>query len=107
MAKTSKKIYMDYASSVEPNAGSIHAMGVKSKNRLEEARTNASLILNAHKNEIIFTNGGTESNNIAIQGVVWNTTFFPHIITTNIEHPSILETFKLLEKRKLAEITII
>jgi cysteine desulfurase len=72
--------------------------------------------LRARAKEVIFTSGGTESNNLAIQGAVFawskknlkkNKKFFPHIVTTNIEHPSVLETCRLLESRGLAEVSII
>jgi len=100
---------MDYASSVDPNPGSIHTEGLKTKSKLENARRDVADILIASNSEIIFTSGGTESNNLAIQGVVyaWRGKGLPHIITTNIEHPSVLETCRLLEKRKLAEVSII
>lgn len=121
MAKTSKKtsnnivsIYMDYASSAKPNPGSIHNLGVKAKNELENARKMVAVVLNAHKDEIIFTSGGTESNNIAISGVVWSfiekykkNKSSPHIIISNIEHPSVLDTCRMLEQRGLAEVTVV
>ena len=112
-------IYLDYAASVLPNPSSIHSSGMIAKKKLEEVRKEIADILKAHREEIIFTSGGTESNNLAIQGVVLacneklgfskeaELQKLPHIITTNIEHPSVLETFKLLEKRKLAEISIV
>ncbi|MFA5841063.1 MAG: cysteine desulfurase family protein [Candidatus Paceibacterota bacterium] len=131
----SNKIYLDYAASVEANPSSIHSLGVDAKNKLQNARKAVASVLGSRPEEIIFTSGGTESNNLAIQGVVWSifemhtyspvgellcsarqpaqgiskTTkqLLPHIITTNIEHPSVLETFKLLEKRKLVEISIV
>ncbi|OGI95071.1 hypothetical protein A2917_01685 [Candidatus Nomurabacteria bacterium RIFCSPLOWO2_01_FULL_42_17] len=121
MAKSTKKtrrIYLDYASSVSANPSSIHIEGVLAKNKLENARRAVSDVLGARLGEIIFTSGGTESNNLAIAGVVLNfwepsshvgarLPKIPHIITTNIEHPSVLETFQLLEKRKLAQISIV
>ncbi len=117
MAKSNKKpknIYLDYAASVEANPSSIHDIGVEAKKKLENARQEVANVLSARREEIIFTSGGTESNNLAIQGVVfaWHEKnkrekILPHIITTNIEHPSVLETFKLLEKRKLAQISIV
>ncbi|KKR78556.1 MAG: Cysteine desulfurase, partial [Candidatus Nomurabacteria bacterium GW2011_GWA2_40_9] len=78
-------------------------------------------VLYARPEEVIFTSGGTEGNNLAIQGLVWSihltpalsllrrggNTSLPHIITTNIEHPSVLETCKMLEQRGLAEVTIV
>lgn len=107
--KNVRKIYLDYASGVLPNPSSIHTEGVLAKKRLEKARTLVAYILGARSPEIIFTSGGTESNNLAIQGVVlaYRGKGLPHIITTNIEHSSVLETFRLLEKRKLAQITIV
>ncbi|MBI3888801.1 cysteine desulfurase [Candidatus Nomurabacteria bacterium] len=105
-----KEIYLDYAASALPNPSSIHVSGINAKKKLEEARKIVARVLGARTSEIIFTSGATESNNLAIQGVVFAVTdrnFLPHIITTNIEHPSVLETFKLLEKRKFAEISII
>lgn len=110
MAKSNKQIYLDYAAGVLPNPSSIHALGVKAKIELQNARKEVASVLEARLEEIIFTSGGTESNNFAIQGVVakvWAEKVWPHIITTNIEHPSVLETFKMLQKRKLAEISIV
>lgn len=114
MAKSNKKInkiYLDYAASVSPNPSSIHALGVLAKKKLENARAEVAEVLGARPSEIIFTSGGTESNNLAIQGVVFALArqgkALPHIITTNIEHPSILETCRLLAKRKLAQISIV
>jgi cysteine desulfurase len=109
---------MDYAASVSPNPSSIHVLGVEAKMKLQNARAEVANILKTRPEEIIFTSGGTESNNLAIQGVVLRTwelgsqegaelQQIPHIITTNIEHPSVLETFKMLQKRKLAEISIV
>ena len=108
----SNKIYLDYAASVEPNPSSMHSFGVDAKMKLQNARSKVAEVLNAHRDEIIFTSGGTESNNLAIQGVVLalqknKNKMLPHIITTNIEHSSVLETFKLLEKRGLAQISIV
>lgn len=111
-------IYLDYAASVSPNPSSLHLLGVNAKKQLKEARLKVADVLGSREEEIIFTNGGTESNNLAIQGLVfkfWELNSqngdklqkLPHIITTNIEHPSVLETCKLLEKRKLAQVSIV
>lgn len=86
------------------NASSIHSLGVKSKIALQDARKKIADFLGGHDREIIFTSGGTESNNLAIFGVC---NFFDdlikdkkaHFITTEIEHSSVLESFKELEKR--------
>ena len=114
----SRNIYLDYAASISANPSSVHMLGVKAKTKLQNARKEVAVILGARPEEIIFTSGGTESNNLAIQGVVFSTwelgsqegaelPKIPHIITTNIEHPSVLETFKILQKKKLAEISIV
>lgn len=109
MTKSNKIIYLDYAASVSANPSSIHSLGVKAKDELQSAHEAVASVLGARLDEIIFTSGATESNNLAIQGVVWikQGKELPHIITTNIEHPSVLETFRLLEKRKLAKISIV
>ena len=105
----SRKIYLDYAASISANPSSIHKFGIEAKIKLQNARIEVANILSARPEEIIFTSGGTESNNLAIQGVVlafwelgssWEpSSQKPHIITTNIEHPSVLETFKMLKKK--------
>lgn len=112
--KINKYIYLDYAASAEANPSSMHLIGMGVKTRLQNSRKEVADVLGARSEEIIFTSGGTESNNLAIQGVVlaWqeekkSDQILPHIITTNIEHPSVLETCRLLEKRKLAQITIV
>jgi cysteine desulfurase len=124
------------------NPGSIHEMGIGATKILEQSRGEVAKILGAHNDEIVFTSGATESNNLAIFGV---TKFFsecflksiaqagepsiakiqqnfmcgfqktaqkkignlPHIVTTNIEHSSVLETCKYLEKTKQAEVTYV
>ncbi len=84
-----RKIYMDSASSALPesaNPGAIHDLGMKEKNKLEQARADIAKLLNAHKNEVVFTSGATESNNLAILGMPLG-----GVVTTNIEHASVLE----------------
>lgn len=105
----SNKIYLDFASGALPNPSGIHLLGMQAKEKLQNARLKVAQILSAKPEEIIFTSGGTESNNLAIQGIVysWTGKGLPHLITTNTEHSSILETFRILEKRKMAQITII
>lgn len=80
---------MDYASSSLPgvsNPSAIHADGVAQKRKLEKAREKIAQILHASPDEIIFTSGSTESNNLAILGMPPR-----HAVTTNIEHASVLE----------------
>ncbi len=111
--RKTKTIYFDYAASAEANPSSIHLDGVRAKTKLQNSRKEVAGVLGARPEGIIFTSGGTESNNLAIQGVVfaWHEKnkqkVLPHIITINIEHLSVLKTCKLLEEKGLAEITII
>ncbi|MBU0999373.1 cysteine desulfurase [Patescibacteria group bacterium] len=109
--KKANKIYLDYAASAEANPSSVHSIGLEAKRKLQNSRREVADVLGSRIEEIIFTSGGTESNNLAIQGVILaileEKNFLPHIITTNIEHPSVLKTFRLLAKRKLAQISIV
>jgi cysteine desulfurase len=110
VAKNARNIYLDYAASAMPNPSSIHRVGAETKKKLEKARRETADILGARPGEIVFTSGGTESNNLAIQGLVYafsGAGFLPHIITTNIEHPSVLETCELLVKRGLAGVSVV
>lgn len=105
----SNTIYLDHASSSLPksaNPGGIHEFSLKEKNKLEKARAIVAQILGAHSYEIIFTSGATEANNLAILGLVKNFKK-PHIVTTNIEHASVLEVCRHLEETKQAEVTYI
>ena len=114
-----KKIYLDHAATtpvdkkvVEAmlpyfykhygNASSLHSFGRKAHEALEESRKKVASLLNVKEKEIIFTAGGTESDNIAIKGIAYKNrekryTKGPHIITSSIEHPAVLETCKHLE----------
>ena len=75
------------------NPSSAHPMGKKAKEALEGARDQISRILGCDRNEIIFTSGGTESNNMVLKCVAWSLrNKGRHIITTKIEHPSIINT---------------
>lgn len=90
MPKKRKNVYLDFASGVRPNAGAIHGLGLKARRKIEKARKTIADILSAGSDEIIFTGSGTEGNNLAILG-----TQPRHIVTTNIEHPSVLEPAKM------------
>jgi len=114
-----KNIYMDYASTTPVdsevvsamlpyfdkkfgNASSLHQFGRQAHEALDTARDNVATLINAKQKEIIFTAGGTESDNIAIQGVALANSDKrklpgPHILTSTIEHPAVLETCKQLE----------
>ncbi|MCB2296898.1 cysteine desulfurase family protein [Clostridium tagluense] len=76
------------------NPSSAHSLGFKAEQKLREIRVNIASSINAISEEIIFTSGGSESNNFLIKGFVRPGS---HIITTKIEHSSVANTFKALE----------
>src|SRR5690625_1990442 len=80
------------------NPSSIHSMGAEVEQLQTKAREQAANLLNIKNEEIIFTSGGTEGNNLAIKGTAFQyQKRGNHIITTEIEHPSVYETCKSLE----------
>jgi cysteine desulfurase len=82
------------------NPGSLHRLGIRSEKKVKEAREIIANFLNVETREIYFTSGGTESNNIAIQSIIEKfSRKGKHIITTKIEHPSVLNVFKHYEKK--------
>jgi len=114
MPKKIKKVYLDYAAAtpVAPevvslvskisteffgNPSSVHLFGLKAKEILEEARRKIAGELSVKSNEIIFTGSGTESVNLAVLGAA---RFLKrgHIVTTNIEHMSVLRACRQLER---------
>ena len=78
-----------------------HIFGDEARLVVEKARSEVANLLNINKDEVFFTSGATESNNIALQGLIdyANKTGKKHIVTTSIEHKAILETCKALEKK--------
>jgi cysteine desulfurase len=82
------------------NASSIHWFGQRAKAGIEKAREQVARLLGARSSEIVFTSGGTESDNAAILGIVEAARGEQkHVVTTAIEHPAVLSTAKLLERR--------
>jgi len=82
------------------NASSLHFLGQEAKRALESSRKIIAKSINASPEEIIFTSGGTEANNLAIKGVAFaNKNKGKHIITTKIEHDCVLNSCKWLEKQ--------
>lgn len=80
------------------NPSSMHRMGVEAEKLLKESKKIVAKAIRATADEIIFTSGGTESNNLAIQGFLNHTkNRKKHIITTVIEHPSVLSVFDVME----------
>lgn len=80
------------------NPSSAHPWGVKAKQALEKARSQVASCLGCQPSEIVFTSGGTESNNYALKGAALACkNKGRHIITTTIEHPAVIEVCKWLE----------
>jgi len=118
-----KDIYLDHAAAtpVDPrvfdvmkpyftdmpgNPGSFHTPGLRGKEAVAAARETIAKLLNVRADEIIFTSGGTESDNLALVGTVRaHAKTGNHVITSSIEHPAVLEVLQLLEKRGDIELT--
>ncbi len=122
-----KKIYFDYAATTPTrkevleammpyfqekfgNPSSLHFFGQEALKALDESREKIKNILGADfLREIIFTSSATESNNLAIKGLIFYYYFLkkikPHLITSSIEHPSVLEVVADLVDLGLAEVT--
>jgi len=116
------QIYMDNASTTQvdqrvllamkpfwdevyANPSNIYSMGLKAKDAIENSRSRIAKFLNAKSNEIIFTSGGSESNNLAIFGVL-SKVKKGRIITLAIEHPSVLKPIEALKKQGFEVIKI-
>lgn len=94
------KAMQPYFSEKYGNASALHSFGLDTKEALETARKIIAESLQAEHEEIIFTSGGTESNNWALKGVAFaNRSKGNHIITTKIEHDCIVNTCKWLESQ--------
>src|SRR5699024_6293696 len=92
------RTFMDASVSYFANPASLHAEGKRTEKLLERARTQVLSAIGLELTEGIFTSGGTESNNLAILGYVYaNQHKGRHLITTSIEHPSVLRVFQDLE----------
>lgn len=82
------------------NPSSMHHKGVEAESYVRYAKETLAKILKVSEKEILFTSGGTESDNIAIMGVAMaNHRAGRHMITTKVEHPAILQTMKYMESQ--------
>lgn len=103
-----------YFSEVYGNPSSFHSVGLEAKKAVMQARASIAALLHAHEEEVLFTSGGTESDNLAVIGVpraakkalvaTHGADVIPHVITSAIEHPAVLEP--LLHSKKLGEIAL-
>lgn len=93
------KAMLPFFSEKYGNASSLHDFGGEAREALEESRAKIAKAINASPEEIIFTSGGTEADNLALQEVAYpNRDKGNHIITSKIEHPAVLKTCEFLEK---------
>lgn len=89
-------------------ASRTHAFGKEAADAVERARGQVAALIGAEAAEIVFTSGATESNNLAIQGVVdFYKTKGNHIVTVATEHPAVLDVCRALEKAGNARVTIL
>ena len=89
------------------NPSSVHAAGHRARGIVDEARERVAVALGARSGEVIFTSGGTEANNLAIVGLALANPRGRHIVTTAIEHPSVLESCRYLERVFGFELTLL
>ena len=81
------------------NASSLYSLGRIAKEGILLSKMRVAASINSKTNEIYFTSGGSESDNLAIKGIVMaNSRFGNHIITSQIEHPAVINSCRSLEK---------
>lgn len=94
------QVVLEYMTDKFGNPSSVHSFGREAHKAVDEARVKVANLLHAEPNEIFFTSGGTESDNLALKGVAFaNRKKGNHIITTQIEHHAIFHTCEYLEKQ--------
>jgi len=82
------------------NASSLHGFGREAKEGLERAREQVAKVLGARPDEVCFTGGGTEADNLAVKGMAWaNRDRGNHLITSQVEHHAVFNTCEYLEKQ--------
>jgi cysteine desulfurase len=104
---------MPYLRGTFGNASSIHHFGQEAKAAVDRARHQVAALIGSRPNEVVFTSGGTESNNLAIRGILESSAVrkklgeggLPHIITSAIEHSAVKNVCEDVEKRGHAEVT--
>src|SRR6059036_2008741 len=89
---------LPYFSEYFGNPSSVHAFGREARDGMEAAREHIAGFLKVTKDEVVFTSGGTESDNLAIKGVA-AAKRSGHIITSQIEHHAVLRTVETLEEQ--------
>jgi len=94
------KAMLPYFTDAFGNASTIYSYGQEAKGAIEEARDKVADLIGAQSEEIVFTSGGTEADNFALEGVAFaKESKGNHIITSSVEHHAVIETCKFLERR--------
>lgn len=88
------------------NPSSTHRFGREARAAVDGARSQVAECLGCHSDEVVFTSGGSEANNLAIRGVV-DARSGGHVITSAVEHPAILEVVRSLEREGRIELTVV
>jgi len=110
-----ERIYLDHNATTPPdpevreammealevfgNPSALYDEGRRAQRLLEDARRRVALLLGCPARRVVFTGGGSEANNLAIRGVVFREPGKRHLVTSAIEHPSVLETCRRLEEQ--------
>ncbi|KHE66673.1 cysteine desulfurase family protein, partial [Halobacillus sp. BBL2006] len=90
--------YQKVADQYYANPSSVHRFGSEAERLLQHSRNQAAQLLGVDPYEVVFTSGGTEGNNMAIKGIAFmHQARGKHLITSKIEHPSVLESYRALE----------
>ncbi len=99
---------LPYFSTYYGNASSMHSFGGNLRHKIDQARQSAAQLLHCEPDEIIFTSGGTESDNTAIRGAVALNPDKRHIITSRVEHPAVRSPCRDLQRegRRLTEVGV-
>jgi cysteine desulfurase len=119
-------VYLDHAATTPPrpearaalsawldaaNASATHAAGQAARTVVEAAREQVATALRCSPHEVVFTSGGTEADNLAVKGIVWAARDLggdvPHLVTTAVEHPAVLDPARWLADRGDVTLTVV
>ncbi len=93
------------------NASSTHLAGQAARVAVEESREAVATALGCSPHEVVFTSGGTEADNLAVKGITWaardRSRGVPHVVTTAVEHPAVLDPARWLAERGDATLTVV
>lgn len=119
-------VYLDHAATTPPrpasvaelgrwlaeapgNASSTHGAGRRARVAVEESRETIARHLGVDPNEVVFTSGGTEADNLAVKGLAWagRSRGRTHLVTTSVEHPAVLEPARWLAEQEGFDLTVV